>query len=168
MTAETFNRVLAALDDEVTLAVSTFDANTDDDVGRILLDASGSAVAVGQPRLGGKITAQGDGGLYGMQPAPTLQAFDNVCDENVRREFSLPDVVEVLAREGHKVLTVRGPRDDFVSVNTPAQLSTVRMTALPTDRQNAFAGRFGLSVTDYLEVARSQVGPLFNVDDPWS
>lgn len=165
--AAAFERALAALDGGTAFVLSTFQTRDADDVGRVYRDTTGRVVAVGQLRLGAAPTAEGDGGLYAMPRDPALAAFGEVCDDNVRREFGLPDVVEVLVRQGLEVATAHGPWEDFVSVNTPAQLSRARLTALAEELRPAFAARFGHSVTSYLEAADAQVGALFGVDDPW-
>jgi bifunctional UDP-N-acetylglucosamine pyrophosphorylase / glucosamine-1-phosphate N-acetyltransferase len=167
--AAAFTRIQAVLAaTQAPFVLSIFDVGDGDDVGRVARDDHGRAVAIGQPRLGATLTAEGDGGLYAMRRDPTLAALGAVRNDNARREFGLPDVVEVLDGQGLGVATAPGSRDDFVSVNTPAQLSRVRLKALSEDRRGPFAARYGLSIAQYLEVADTQVGALLDAEDPWT
>ncbi|HEY3868385.1 MAG TPA: NTP transferase domain-containing protein [Actinocrinis sp.] len=166
LTAAAFGRALAAVQEGAVFALSTFETQDGDDSGRVSRDENGRALAVGQPRLGAALTAEGDGGLYAMRPEPTLAALGDLRNDNPRREFVLSDVFGSLGDAGLDVVTVAGPRKEFVSVNTPSQLSRVRITVLPQDARPAFAARFGCSAEGCLDAADAQVGALFNVEEP--
>lgn len=126
--AESFRRLMGmtAKPDEV-LRLSVF-TPADVNSGRIIRDDAGRVMRIGQPRLGqGAESAEGDGGLYTLRHERTLQSLANLTNENPRREYQFTDVVAQLTAEGCTVGAIRGSREEFQSVNTPADLNLARL-----------------------------------------
>lgn len=145
------------------------------ETGRVIRDSMGAVERVAQPRLVNADSLEGDGGLYAMRYGPVLRALGNLRNDNLRREFNLPDVVEELSRTGGRVATVTAPAAEFQSVNTPRDLVLAQLRAAAGSSQNAseaarfFAARGATGpsddavVTSSMDRVESLVGPILDL-----
>lgn len=129
------------------LVLSTF-APADRESGRVIHNDAGEVVRVEQSRLVGAHSEEGDGGLYAFHRDVVLGALGSVVNDNVRREYNLPDVVANLVSDGVRIRSAEGPPEDYQSVNTPSDLLMARLRA-----QTGAVGEGGWSDDQFRAVA---------------
>ncbi|MGZ3431519.1 MAG: NTP transferase domain-containing protein [Isosphaeraceae bacterium] len=133
---------------DVGFALSTF-APANQETGRVIHNGAGDVVRVEQSRLVGAHSDEGDGGLYALRRDLVFEALGSVTNDNVRREYNLPDVVANLVSDGVRVRSAQGSPKDFQSVNTSADLVMARLRA-----QTGAIGESGWSDDQLRAVAR--------------
>jgi GTP:adenosylcobinamide-phosphate guanylyltransferase len=169
---ESFERLLARAS-SAALVVSAF-SPAQPDTGRVVRDPGGRVARIGQPRLGDAASAEGDGGLYLMGAGPARKALGNLRNDNVRREFNLPDVAAELTAAGHRVDAVLGPAGEFQSVNTPGDLLLAQLRAAGASGSGtaapAFLARYGWStppgspdLSPAIDRIMSLIGPVLDL-----
>lgn len=176
VTKDSFSRPMAAIDSTGSdLVISTIQA-AGTELGRVIRNSAGQVARIAQPRLGDHGGDEADAGLYGVRCDRVLAAFGNIRNDNVRREFNLPDVVAELAATGNHVLAVTARDEEFQSVNTPRDLILAQLreaAGLPLGSAPgaaAFFSALGASgqsptstVTAGMEAVMSLVGPVLDL-----
>ncbi len=187
LTADSFKRPMEVLESTgADLVLSTF-VPPAPGTGVVLRNDTGAVTRVVQQRFGDAGNGESDGGLYVLRRDPAFEAFGRIRNDNVRREFALPDVVPELTSDGARVETAIAPATEFQSVNTPGDLSLARLRAasggsrdddwLDQNVRNAavayFASRGGGKRDDQdligygLTRIETQVGPILDLGSEW-
>jgi CTP:molybdopterin cytidylyltransferase MocA len=95
--------------------------------GRVILAPAGEVLQVEQPRVTHTSVPEADGGLYLVWHERFYRSLGAIANDNPRREYQLTDVVPKLRAAGWTATAVRGPAEDFQSVDTPADLLMAKL-----------------------------------------
>jgi hypothetical protein len=82
---------------------------------------------VEQPRVTHTSVPEADGGLYLVWHERFYRSLGAIANDNPRREYQLTDVVPKLRAAGWTATAVRGPAEDFQSVDNPADLLMAKL-----------------------------------------
>jgi CTP:molybdopterin cytidylyltransferase MocA len=97
--------------------------------GRIARSASGDIERIDQPRTSEASQDEADGGLCEVSYGAVFPALGGITNDNIRGEYQLTDVVARVRASHLRVTGVPGPRQDFQSVDVPADLIMARLRA---------------------------------------
>jgi bifunctional UDP-N-acetylglucosamine pyrophosphorylase/glucosamine-1-phosphate N-acetyltransferase len=148
VTADTFQRLRAAIAGGATVAVAGFRAADPKGYGRLVMDAAGVAAIVEEKDAtdAERAITLCNGGLMAFDGHRALALLSAVGNANAKGEYYLTDVVALARAGGGKVALVEIDEDEVRGVNTRAQLADVEAIMQMRLRARAFAA--GVTLTD--------------------
>jgi bifunctional UDP-N-acetylglucosamine pyrophosphorylase / glucosamine-1-phosphate N-acetyltransferase len=145
---ETIKKLADAVKDGAAVAVLAFRAADPAGYGRVLTDASG-VLAIREHKDATddeRRTTLCNAGLMALDGGQALPILDAVGNDNVQKEFYLPDAVEIARARGLKVAVVEAPEAEVMGVNDRVQLAAAER--IMQDRLREAAMRGGVTMID--------------------
>ena len=126
ITAETINRLRAALEQGAGVAVLGFEAADPTGYGRLVTDTAGNLVAIREEKdashaeRGIRIC---NSGVMAFRLANLLGVLDAVGNQNANGEYYLTDAIEIARRHSERAAVVICPESEVLGVNSRVQLA---------------------------------------------
>lgn len=138
---DTAERVFDALDGGADLAVLGFETNEPAAYGRLVTGNSGLEAIVEAKECTPeqlKITLC-NSGVISADSRKMFAALDRVTNDNVKGEYYLTDIVEIMRGDGHKAVAVVGDEEEVIGVNSRADLAIVEKAFQARKRREMLA-----------------------------
>ena len=145
----TIRSLAASLRDDVAVSVLGFEARDPTGYGRLLTAPDGSLQAIREDRDASdseRAVRFCNAGLMALAGAHALELLQAVGEDNVQREFYLPDVVGIARALGMAAVVVRADEADVLGVNDRVQLAAAEFVI--QGRLRTAAMRAGVTLHD--------------------
>lgn len=150
--AGTLQRLRAALDDGVALAVLGFEAVNPFGYGRLICDETGALVAIREEKEATDAERQiklcNSGMIAFRSGDAALALLDRIRNDNAKGEYYLTDIVELARADGLKVAVELCPEEETLGVNDRKQLAAAEAILQQRLRDAAMAGGATLIAPD--------------------
>ena len=140
--AETLRAVRARLAGGADIVVLGFRSAEPDGYGRLIVEGD-RLVAIREHRDASAQERQIDfcnSGVMGFRGALLPELIERIGNDNARGEYYLTDAVELVVGEGGTVVALAGEEEEFLGVNTRADLARVEAVFQERCRRSAMAG----------------------------
>jgi bifunctional UDP-N-acetylglucosamine pyrophosphorylase/glucosamine-1-phosphate N-acetyltransferase len=159
VTAATFGRLIAALEEGAAVSVLGFEAAVPTGYGRLVLEG-GRLVAIREEKDASpeeRAITLCNAGLMGLRGDVALGLLDRVGNANAKGEYYLTDVVELAHGDGLPVAVVTAPESEVQGVNDRAQLSLAERSLQERLRRAAMANGATLVAPETVFLAHDTV-----------
>ncbi len=150
MTAATLTRLRAALDDGADIAVLGFEAEDPTGYGRLIVDGE-RLLAIREHKDASdaeRAIKFCNSGVLGFRGTLLPDLLDRIGNDNAKNEYYLTDAVALVAGEGGRVVAIAGDEEEFLGVNTRADLARAEAVFQARRRAAAMAGGATLAAPD--------------------
>ncbi len=140
LVASTLQKLASKLDEGADIAVLGFEAKDPTGYGRLLIDGSGSLVAIREHKDATdeelKITLC-NSGVYAFRSEHLPGLLDAIDNNNAKGEYYLPDAVEIGRKNGLSISTLTCDEQEVLGINDRVQLAEAEKVLQNRMRQKA-------------------------------
>ncbi|GAB4239628.1 MAG: bifunctional UDP-N-acetylglucosamine diphosphorylase/glucosamine-1-phosphate N-acetyltransferase GlmU [Methyloligellaceae bacterium] len=141
--AETLSRMKEELAAGADIAVLGFEAADPSGYGRLILDETGTLVAIREDKDASpeeKRIRFCNSGVFGFRGGIALGILEKIGNDNAKGEYYLTDAVEIARRQGLKAVAVTCPEEEVLGVNSRVQQAEAEAVVQQRLRLKAMEG----------------------------